>query len=292
MANALDDIAKYFDTELIMPLQQRFVGRKLIPKNEELSGKGIGMESVDVWSLGSLASAQISLGLPSEFGDTADVTSDTVQLPILSEPFTLPRRMYEAYKLKGIGIEGAMALQAAYQVQLQEEALLLDGWAPDGTNYVINGLYQAANNTEGTADDFGTYGKATEKVTLAKALLEADSVYGPFNMVLNTVQYNQLLASESTTGMPEWDRVMKILNDGEDDGPAQIFSSPTQTVDTGMMLAVADKTYFDLVIPQEYKNQINEDPKLGAISPLFGLVYECLVPRVHQTDAICTLTAI
>ena len=291
MVNALANLSKYFDKELIKPLQQRFVGRKLVPKNNELSGKGIGMESVDVWTLKELAEATTSLGLPTGYGDTADVTSETLNLPILAEPFVLPRRMYESYKLSGIGIDADLSILAAYQVQLAEEALILDGWKPDGTNYVINGLYQAANNAEASADDFGTYGNATDKVTLAKALLEADSVYGPYNLVLNQVQYNQLLASESTTGNPEWDRVMTILNDGGS-GPAQIFSSPTQTVATGMMLAVSNKTYFDLVIPQEYKNQLNEDPKLGDLSPLYGMVYESLAPRVKHTDAICTLTNI
>lgn len=291
MVNTLATISKYFDKELIRPLQQRFIGRKLLPKNNELSGKGIGMESVDVWTLAQMAAATTSLGLPTGYGDTADVTSDTLNLPILAEPFVLPRRMYESYKMKGIGIDSDLSILAAYQVQLAEEALILDGWKPDGTNYVINGLYQAAGNAEATADDFGTYGNATEKVTLAKSQLEADSVYGPYNLVLNQVQYNQLLASESTTGNPEWDRVMSVLNDGGS-GPAQIFSSPVQTAATGMMLAVPDKTYFDLVIPQEYKNQLNEDPKLGDLSPLYGMVYESIAPRIKHTNAICTLTNI
>ena len=291
MVNALANLSKYFDKELIKPLQQRFVGRKLVPKNNELSGKGIGMESVDVWTLKELAEATTSLGLPTGYGDTADVTSETLNLPILAEPFVLPRRMYESYKLSGIGIDADLSILAAYQVQLAEEALILDGWKPDGTNYVINGLYQAANNAEASADDFGTYGNATDKVTLAKALLEADSVYGPYNLVLKQVQYNQLLASESTTGNPDWARVMTVINVNAS-GPAQIFSSPTQTVATGMMLAVSNKTYFDLVIPQEYKNQLNEDPKLGDLSPLYGMVYESLAPRVKHTDAICTLTNI
>lgn len=290
MVNALENIAKYFDTELIKPLQQRFVGRKLIPKNTELSGKGIGMESVDVWTLASMESATISLGLPEAYGDTADVTSDTLKLPIISEPFVLPRRMYESYKMKGIGIEAAMAIEAAYQVQLKEEALLLDGWKPDGTNYMIKGLYQSANNSEATSDDFGTYGNAVEKVALAIAELETDSIYGPFNMVLNPTQENELYGSFSTTGASEYDQIMKMLN--KNGSGAEIFSSPTQTVATGMILPVANKTYSDLVIPQDYKNLINEDSKLGELSPLFGMVYEAMAPRVKQINSICKLTNI
>lgn len=286
MVNAIANIAKYFDKEMIKPLQQRFIGRKLVPKNSEMSGKGIGMESVDVWTLLRMADATISMGIPTGYGDTADVTSETLNIPILAEPFVIPRRMFESYKQAGIGMDAALALEAAYRVQLQEEALILDGWAPDGTNYVINGLYQAANNTEGTASDFGTYGNAIQKVTLAKALLEADSVFGSYNLVLNPVQENQLLGSYSTTGSSEYDIVIKLLRGGE------IYSTPTQAAATGMLLATPDKTYFDLVIPQEYKNQINEDPKLGDLSPLYGMIYEALAPRVKQTNAICTLTSI
>ena len=117
MVNALANLSKYFDKELIKPLQQRFVGRKLVPKNNELSGKGIGMESVDVWTLKELAEATTSLGLPTGYGDTADVTSETLNLPILAEPFVLPRRMYESYKLSGIGIDADLSILAAYQVQ-------------------------------------------------------------------------------------------------------------------------------------------------------------------------------
>jgi len=290
MANALDNISKYFDEELIMPLRQRFIGRKLVPKNEKLSGKGIGMESVDVWTFKNMASAMISMGLPDEFGDTADVTSATLKLPILSEPFVLPRRMYESYILKGIDIESALAIEAAYQVQLEEEAVILNGWAPDGTNYVTKGLYQSAGNAEATSKDFGTYGYATDKVGLMIALLEADSVYGPYNLVLNQTQKNELFASRSTTGDREWPEVIEMLNENGKGGT--IYSSPSQTVDTCMMLPIANKAYSDLVIPQDYTNQLNEDPKLGELSPLYGIVYECLAPRIKQTNSICTGTNI
>ena len=142
MVNAIANLAKYFDKEMIKPLQQRFIGRKLVPKNTEISGKGLGMESVDVWTLLRMADATISLGIPTGYGDTADVTSETLNIPVLAEPYVLPRRMYESYKAAGIGIEAALAIEAAYRVQLQEEALILDGWAPDGTNYVKHTIAQ------------------------------------------------------------------------------------------------------------------------------------------------------
>ena len=59
-----------------------------------------------------------------------------------------------------------------------------------------------------------------------------------------------------------------------------------------MMLPISNKAYSDLVIPQDYKNQLNEDPKLGGISPLFGIVYECLAPRINQINSVCVGTGI
>ena len=292
MANTLADISKVIDTKMILPLQKNAIGRKLMGVNGELSGKGVGMESVDIWSLSDIADATIAMGLPDQFGDTADITSDTLNIPILSEPFNIPRRMYESYKLKGINIDTHLATLAAFKVQEKEEALLLNGWAPDGTNYLIDGLYQAANNAEATASDFGTYGNASKKVQLAKTLLENDTIYGPYNLVLNTAQYNELLNSETTTGTEEWAKVLKLLNDGQDGGPAQIFSSTVMTAGTGMMLPVADETYFDIVEPQRIKSELNEKSELGSLSPLFGMILESLAPRVKIPNAVCTLTNI
>ena len=292
MANTLADISNEFDKKLIQPLQKRAIGRKLIGVNQDLSGKGVGMESVDVWSLSDIADATIAMGLPDQFGDTADVTGDTLNIPILSEPFNIPRRMYESFKLKDINIDAQLAILAAFKVQEKEEALLLNGWAPDGTNYLIDGLYQAANNTEATADDFGTYGNALQKISLAKTLLEDDTIYGPYNLVLNTAQYNELLKSETTTGTEEWAKVLKLLNDGEDSGPATIYSSSVIAAGTGMMLPVADETYFDIVEPQGIKNELNEKSELGSNSPLFGMILESLAPRIKIPNAICKLTNI
>lgn len=292
MANALNNIAKSFDKELVTPLHQRMVGRKLIAKNQEYSNKGIGLESVDVWSLAEMSDASISMGLPTGYGDTADVTATTLKLPILSEPFKLPRRMVESYKQQGIGISAAQAIEAAYKVQVQEEALIINGWAPDGATYVIEGFNQVAGNSEASSEDFGTYGNAIAKTALVLAELDNDSVYAECNMVLNPTQANQLNGSYSSTGASEYQIVLEMLNRGNKNGAGQIFSTPTQTVATGFVSAVANKTYADLVVPQDYKTQLNEDSKLGKLSPIYGMVYASLAPRFHKDVAICTMTNI
>lgn len=290
MPNALDNIAKQFDTEMVMPLQQVLIGRKLIPVNQKLSYAGLGMQSVDYWTYREMAGAIINYEIQEHNEDAVDVSSSTIQIPVIKEDYKIPRRTYESFRSKGIDIDSGVAIDAAYQVALLEDTLILDGWKPDNTNYAIKGLYPWANNAEASALDFGTYGNVIKKVGKAIALLEADKVYGPYNLVMNPTQANELLSSISTAGFPEQDVVMKMLNKNGNNG--QIFSTPIQTVDTGMLLAASNPIYYDLIVAQDAKNTLGEDSKQPVVSPIYGSVFEALVPRIKKIDAICKLTGI
>ena len=291
MANALDNIAKKFDSAIVAPLQHRLIGRKLVPKNNDLSGAGIGMQSVDYWTYASMSDAEINYDIAENVEDTIDTTTGTIRIPVIQKSYKLPRRTYESYKMRKIPIDSDVAIQAAYLVAYMEDKLILDGWKPDGTNYTVSGLYKSANNAESTPDDFGTFGNATDKISKAITLLEEDSVYGPYNLVLNPAQKNELKASESTTGRPEWDRILGMLNE-QDEGVGTIFSSPIQDAATGMLLPVSDSVYFDLVEAKAPFNVLGMDSKQGNISPIYGSVLDVTTIRVKHVDAICKLTQI
>lgn len=291
MANALNNIAKKFDKAIIAPLQHRLIGRRLVPLNKDLSGAGMGMQSVDYWTYANMSAAEINYDIMENNEDTVDTTEGTIRVPVIQKPYKIPYRAYQSYLMQGIPVDSDLAVQAAYLVAYEEDKLILDGWAPDGTNYVVNGLYKSANNTETSALDFGTYGNAIEKVGKATTLLEADSVYGPYNLVLNPAQKNELMASESTTGRSEWDRVMGMLNE-QGEGVGTIYSSPIMTVDTGMMLPVSDSVYFDLIEAKSPFNVLGEDSKQGSVSPIYGSVIDAITIRAKHTNAICTLTNI
>ncbi len=292
MANTLERISNEWDSEIVMPLREALVGRKLIPRNTKLSGKGIGMESVDYYTFGDLSAGLVDYSLPDNIGDqdTVDLTTTTIKMAYLSKSFKIRRTSYEAYKLKNIPIDNSAAMTIADLVAMAENTVLIQGWKPDGTNYRINGLYNAANNTEATASDFGTYGNAMIKARLAMALLLADNILPPYNLTLNPTQYSELAGSISTTGASEWDQVIKLLNpNGGNTG--QIFMSTDITAATGMMTGIGNK-YFDYIEGQAPKYQLTFDSKMGALSPVFGLLYEAVVPRIKQTNAICKLTGI
>lgn len=291
MANAIKNIAKKFDSAIIAPLQKRLVGRKLVPVNSELSGAGLGMQSVDYWTYAEMSGAQIDYDVIENNEDTVDTTESTIRIPVIQKPYKIPYRTYQSYKMRNIPVDTDLAIQAAYLVAYEEDKLIIDGWKPDGVNYVVPGLYQSAAQTESTAADFATYGNATEKVNKAITLLENANVYGPYNLVLNPAQKNELKASESTTGRPEWDRMIGVLNE-QDEGVGTIYSSAVLAAGTGMLLPVSDSVYFDLVVAKEPFNVLGTDSKQGEVSPIYGGVIDALTIRTKHTNAICKLTNI
>ena len=293
MTNTLEDLAKIFDSKIEMPLQQRLIGRKLIPKNKELSGKGIGNQSIDMFKFNDISAAIIDYTVPEPSHETVDATTATVQMAYLAKDYLIPKTLFESFRLKNIPIDADMAIQAAYKVAYAEDQLFLQGWSPDGTNYKIPGLYQSANQTEATSKDFGTYGYAKDKVSLAITKLEDKSVFGPYNLVLNPTQKNELIVSESTGGNQEWDTVLRMINENTESRIGQIYSSPIITVDTGMLLPVQNSVYFDYVEAQGPVNDIGQDSKRPKFSPLFGNVLEAVVPRIkYNGDQIVQLTNI
>jgi uncharacterized linocin/CFP29 family protein len=292
MVNTLETLARTFDSKMEMPLQQVLIGRKLIPKNKELSGKGVGNQSIEMFKFSDISAAIIDYTIPEKSYEGVDATSAVVQMAYLARDYKIPKTLFESFKLKGLAIDADVAIQAAYKVAYAEDQLFLDGWAPDGTTYKINGLYQSANQTESTADDFGTFGKAIDKVSKAIKLAEDKSVYGPYNLVLNPAQKNELIASYDN-GASEKKIVLEQLNENLTAQVGQIFSSPIQTVDTGMLLPVQNSVYFDYVEAQGPVNDIGQDSTRPKFSPLYGNVLEAIVPRIKfNGDQIIKLTNI
>lgn len=310
MVNALDNIAKYFDTQIVMPLQQTLVARRLIPVNTAISYKGIGMQTVDYWKFNDLSDAIINYEIQEHNEDTVDFTSTTLKMPVIKQDYTIGRRAYESFLAglhggQSIPVDASAAQRSAYKVALREDELLLDGWKPDGTNYEIKGLYNLANNSETTdslhVDD--AFGNMVKKVAKAIALLENDKIYGPYNMVVDPTVGNLLLGSISTTGFPEIQLIQKMLQKGPTGFPTDIggmggniFTTPVMnsvggvTTGAGMITPVMNPTYMDLIIAQDARNTLGFDSKQVEISPIYGSVYESLALRLKFTDAVCAMT--
>ncbi len=293
MVNSLANIAKQFDNEVIMPLREAAIGRKLIPRNNALSGKGIGMQQVEYYTFGDLTAAIMDYALPQNDEDTVDVTTGTLKMIYMQKGYKIPRTAYESFKLKGITIDSDAALACTDLIADAENTLFINGWRPAATgSYKVAGLYTSTGvNTEGTAEDFGTYGNALEKVALGMGQLQEDKVYGPYNLSLHPTQYNELIKSVSSGGFSEWDQVLKALNQNSGGQVGQIFSTTALTAGTGMLTGIGKK-YFDYVEAQPIKNELGMDSAHPDTGPIIGNLYQAVVPRIKKVEAVCTLTAI
>lgn len=290
MTNSYEEAAKYLDTELVEPVRQQLVGRRLFQKVRTL---GEGIFNVDYNKLTDMGEAIITYDLPDDSieKDSIKVDTTTIKLAVIPKGYKIPRSQFLSFQRTGIGLDSAVAISAAQKVGEKEDDLLIQGWAPDGSNYKISGLYQSAGNSYSTSKDFATFGNPKDAVAGALALLYEDGIVGMnFNLTLNYVQYAQL-QSNYEYGTYEWDKVLKMLNPVAGGGQGQILMSTDITAGTGLITPVDNAgVHMDLIIGVDYRNALAV-PKFP-ISPVEGIAYVILVPRIKHTNAICTLTTI
>lgn len=246
---------------------------------------GVGLQQWTYDTLTEVSDAQITYAFTETGEDVADFGRSHVPIPVIHKEFRIGYRDIVAAQRGGYPLQASTADSAAYKVMLQENAMLLNGYSADGSTYDIKGLYQSANNSESTSKDFGTAGNAMAKVQLAITELIADDIYGPYNLVLNPTQFMELAVSVlgSGAGDREINMVRELLEGG------QIYSTPFQTVDTGMLLAQPGSGFFEAVMPVDMTVRTET---LQKSRDEWGQVYECIVPVIYDADAICKLTAI
>ena len=289
----LQQVERVFDTDMIPPLRARIIGPKLFSKNPKVKAKP-GQSTVQVTTLGELGEALISWGIPQ--GDVKDMLTATVAdkpVPDQSKQYQIPRNVYDAWKAGLYPIDSAIAASAGYVVGQKIDEILINGWKPDGTNYAVKGLLQAAGSTKKGAG-FDTYGNARASVAGLLGVIEGNNALADaYNLLLNPVQWAELLASQSTTGIEEWDQVLKLLNLGNDSGPAQILSTTHVPAGTGVLSPVdPGRISIEVYELQAVENQLTVDPKLGKYSDVYGITAAKVLPHIRQPKAVGKMTDI
>ena len=299
MVNTLNELGREWDKDIQPVLREQSIGRKLVPLNAKISGRGIGQTSVSTMKYGATAGAVINYNIQNNIEETVDVTADTIKIPVQQDDRTIDRRAWESYKLNGTPIDSDMSMDMAANIAAAEDELIINGWKPDGTNYEIMGLYPVANNTY-AGSSFATYGNALNAVGRAIGLLKADKIYSQgWNLTLNHTQHSELSVSRSPMGISEYKDVVETLNLGGAGG--QIFESSAITDGTGMISPVATPSnirFFDLVEAQVPRHELwFVDPK--KTGPIKSRLLGAVVPRFKHPDAstskdncVCTLTGI
>ena len=74
--------------------------------------------------------------------DLVDTARTTVEIPIIQKNFRMNRRDLEASRsTPSTNLDIRNARSALYRVKKAETTLIVQGWAMDGTNYDVSGLY-------------------------------------------------------------------------------------------------------------------------------------------------------
>ena len=265
---------------IVFTARTQSVARRLI--NARLVGGGIAVQQWTYDQANEVSDALLTYAFTDTAEDQIELSRTDVPVPVLHKEFRIGRRDLAAAQRGGFALNAASASSAAYKVMNLENSMVLNGYAADGSNYDIKGLYQSAANTK-TGADFGTAGNALKSVAGAIELMMADEITGPYNLTLNPTQYMELAISESAGGNPELPAVLKLLEGGE------IITTSWQAAGTGMLTADKNSGFFELVVPQDmtFETEILQKSK-----DLWGRVYECVIPVIYDPNAICKITGI
>ena len=265
---------------IVFTARTQSVARRLI--NARLVGGGIAVQQWTYDQANEVSDALLTYAFTDTAEDQIELSRTDVPIPVLHKEFRIGRRDLAAAQRGGFALNAATASSAAYKVMNLENSMVLNGYAADGSNYDIKGLYQSAANTKSGAD-FGIAGNALESIAGAIELMMADEITGPYNLTLNPTQYMELAISESAGGNPELPAVLKLLEGGE------IITTSWQAAGTGMLTADKNSGFFELVVPQDmtYETEILQKSK-----DLWGRVYECVIPVIYDPNAICKITGI
>jgi hypothetical protein len=206
----------------------------------------MGKHTVRTIGYSARAASRISLDIAQEMNDAVEITGNEIKIAVIQDDVKIPRKVYEAYIENDVPISNDLALDMMKNNLAAIDKLIYQGWTGDGTTYDIKGMYQIGG-TATTGADFATFGNGYISIAAAITDLNAAGVFSDsYNVILNSVQYGQLLGSISPTGgNTEMDKVKELL------GPdGRVLQNSNVTAATGIVAPDAadiNRQYFDIV---------------------------------------------
>lgn len=284
----LDVIGKQFDKAIVPTLQAQTIGKKLIPINGDLSGKGLGVLTVKTMRYVARAEASNSYDIQQDIEDTVDVDSIDTRIPVQQDDVKIKRRDWDAYALQKIPLENDLAIDMAGNIALKQTTIVVDGWKPTGS-YKIKGMYQVAGNSV-EATSFDAFKGAIKTFAACVTKLKTSKIYSQgYNAVVASDIMAELEASCSDAGIQEMDLALNILNRAAPAGskPGQIYESPDLADGTGFVAPIASQEnlrYFDLIETQQPKNHLWFDNGNEQSGDVYVRQLAALVPRFKHLN--------
>lgn len=299
----LTKLKNEFDPTVVPTLTTQSVGRKLMPVNPKLSGLGLGVLTVDTMRYVARGDAITNYDVQKNIEDMVDVDSIQTRVPVQQDMVRIKYRDWLAFQRKNVPLEADISTDMTSKIAREQDKIVAMGWKPQGTTYLIKGMYQVAGNTYAGADS-GTYGNIKKGANGAMGKLKEDGIYSQgYNLGLATFNFNELTDSENTYGKEEWDAIIKSLNRDVPNGgtPGYIYEVPDLAAGTGMVAPVASQAnlrFFDLIELQVPENDVYYETN-SKTSDILMSQTGALVPRFKHlginaaagTDpCVCTIT--
>ena len=267
---------KYIDEAVYWAPRQILIGRRVARTFGPL---GEGKLTVEWNKISEVGAAQMFRSQKVTLSeDIIDNTVGSLDIPALARGFRIPRRSVEASRTYGTPLDVAVAKSASYMVSLLEDTLVLKGSGG------IDGLYDSAANDYSSAAHWSTPANILTSITGAIALLKADNIFPPYNLVVNTTDFEQLFQLVGTSNEFYYDVVKRRIG-------GEIFQTPALASPTAMLLALPDAGFFDLPLGVDIHAEVEELP-LDQFKDLYGVVWEAITPRIREAKAICKLSDI
>lgn len=273
--------SQYILSQVVFAARRELVGRRLLPiRRIDASTQTFGYDT-----LTEVSDAAIDIAWPGrETLDIVNLARSTVAVPNIHKEFLINKLDLASSRLSGTPLNTTTAESAGYKVGLQEDSLLILGFSRDGTTYEINGLYNAAGNSEATSLDWGTAANIATSINNTIALLMADNIFPPYNLCVNPTQYNQAAVFVASTAVPYLSWIKERIQ-------GDIYPTATITAGTGMMTKANPVGMFEYVVAEDFSVETEVLSKREG-EGLFGRVYARGLPVVYDSNAICQMTTI
>ena len=274
---------QYIKDRAVEAARRTFQGRKLFGSALRKIDSGAQTYGYDTLTHGSTAAFDFTYPGKQSI-DAVNMSRTTVAVPNIHKEFQISKLDLASSRMSNTPLNVTQAESSAYKVAYAEDSMLINGWSQDGTTYEVNGLYQAAGNSESTSLSYGTATNIFTSITNALALLEADNIFGPYNITLNPVQANETRAFIANTAVSYKQWIMETLG-------GEMFITPAITPGTGMITKANPEGAFEYVLAEDITT-VTETESVKDGEGLFGRVYVRGLPVVYDSNAICKLTDI
>ncbi|MED4353641.1 family 1 encapsulin nanocompartment shell protein [Schinkia azotoformans] len=249
--------------------RRTLIGRRILDIYGPL-GSGIQSIMNDVYEENDLGSISLH-------GDSLEVSDpvkrENLTIPLLYKDFKLFWRDIAHAKTLNINVDFSTAANAATQLALLEDDLIING----SKEFNISGLMNVKGRITHIRGDWIKSGHAFQDIVDARNKLLQMGHTGPYALIVAPQLYALMHRVHQGTNVLEIEHIREIVTDG-------VFQSPVIKGDAGILIATG-KQNVDLAISEDFDVAYMDEEQMNHIFR----IYETIVPRIKRPSAICTL---